>query len=65
MRRASTNLSRFAGRVVAFYYKRGTAEQHTKEGKNAIKWTRLSDIQAAMSPFPCSTSAMRRRADLF
>ncbi len=37
-----TNLSRPAERVVAFYNKRGTAEQHTKEGKNAIKWTRLS-----------------------
>ncbi len=31
-----------AERVVAFYNKRGTAEQWIKEGKNAIKWTRLS-----------------------
>ena len=37
-----TYLSRPAERVVAFYNKRGTAEQHIKEGKNAIKWTRLS-----------------------
>ena len=37
-----TNLSRRAERVVAFYNKRGTAEQWIKEGKNAIKWTRLS-----------------------
>jgi len=37
-----TNLSRPANRVVAFYNHRGTAEQHIKEGKNAIKWTRLS-----------------------
>ena len=37
-----TNLSRPAERVVAFYNKRGTAEQWIKEGKNAIKWTRLS-----------------------
>ncbi len=37
-----TNLSRPAGRVVAFYNQRGTAEQHIKEGKNAINWTRLS-----------------------
>ena len=37
-----TNLSRPAGRVVAFYNRRGTAEQHIKEGKNAIRWTRLS-----------------------
>ncbi len=37
-----TNLSRPAERVLAFYNRRGTAEQHIKEGKNAIKWTRLS-----------------------
>ena len=37
-----TNLSRPSGRVVAFYNHRGTAEQYIKEGKNAIKWTRLS-----------------------
>jgi hypothetical protein len=37
-----TNLSRSAERVVAFYNQRGTAEQWIKEGKNAIKWTRLS-----------------------
>ncbi len=37
-----TNLSRTAERVVAFYNQRGTAEQHIKEGKNAINWTRLS-----------------------
>jgi len=28
--------------IVAFYNQRGTAEQWMKEGKNAIKWTRLS-----------------------
>src|SRR6202011_3373800 len=37
-----TNLARPAERVVAFYNQRGTAEQWIKEGKNAIKWTRLS-----------------------
>jgi hypothetical protein len=37
-----TNLSRSAERVVAFYNQRGMAEQHIKEGKNAINWTRLS-----------------------
>ncbi len=37
-----TNLSRPAERVVGFYNQRGTAEQYIKEGKNAIKWTRLS-----------------------
>jgi hypothetical protein len=33
---------RSAEGIVAFYNKRGTAEQHIKEGKGAIKWTRLS-----------------------
>ena len=37
-----TNLSRPAERVVTFYNQRGTAEQWIKEGKNAVKWTRLS-----------------------
>jgi len=37
-----TNLSRPAERVVAFYNQCGTAEQWIKEGRNALKWTRLS-----------------------
>ena len=37
-----TNLSRPAERMMAFYNQRGEAEQYIKEGKNAIKWTRLS-----------------------
>jgi hypothetical protein len=37
-----TNLARPVERIVAFYNQRGTAEQWIKEGKNAIKWTRLS-----------------------
>ncbi len=37
-----TNLRRSAHRVVQFYNGRGTAEQWIKEGKNAVKWTRLS-----------------------
>jgi hypothetical protein len=37
-----TNLSRPAERIVAFYNQRGTCEQWIKEGKGAIKWTRLS-----------------------
>src|SRR5262245_31084061 len=36
------DMSRPAERVVAFYNKRGTCEQWVKEGKGAIKWTRLS-----------------------
>lgn len=37
-----SNLNRLAERVVAFYNQRGTAEQWIKEGKKAIRWTRLS-----------------------
>jgi hypothetical protein len=37
-----TNLRRYAQDVVAFYNGRGTAEQWIKEGKQALKWTRLS-----------------------
>ena len=37
-----TNLSYSSKKIVGFYNKRGTAEQWIKEGKGAIKWTRLS-----------------------
>jgi hypothetical protein len=37
-----TNLRRSNEGVVKFYNGRGTAEQWIKEGKNAVKWTRLS-----------------------
>jgi hypothetical protein len=37
-----TNMARRTERVVAFYNQRGTCEQWIKEGKGAIKWTRLS-----------------------
>jgi len=37
-----TNLTWWSKNVVSFYNGRGTAEQWIKEGKNAVKWTRLS-----------------------
>jgi hypothetical protein len=37
-----TNLTRPAERVSKFYNGRGTAEQWIREGKNALRWTRLS-----------------------
>jgi hypothetical protein len=37
-----TNLERPAKRVVRFYNQRGTAEPWIKQGKTAVKWTRLS-----------------------
>src|SRR4028119_2458593 len=51
-----TNLRRSPKRVVKFYNGRGTAEQWIKEGKNALKWARLScrrfrDNQARLQLF--------------
>src|SRR5215218_5828749 len=38
----ATNLTRPAERISKFYNGRGTAEQWIREGKNALRWTRLS-----------------------
>jgi hypothetical protein len=37
-----TNLTWAARMVTHFYNQRGTAEQRSKEGKYALRWTRLS-----------------------
>jgi len=37
-----TNMAGHAKSIVRFYNKRGTSEQWIKEGKNAVKWTKLS-----------------------
>ena len=37
-----TNLRRKPRQIAKFYNGRGTAEQWIKEGKNAVKWTKLS-----------------------
>ena len=37
-----TNLAKHSKNVVKFYNGRSTAEQWIKEGKNAVKWTKLS-----------------------
>ena len=42
-------------RVVAFYDQRGTCEQWIKEGKDAIKWTRLT----VPTPMPCMAASLR------
>ena len=42
-----TNRSLPNERVLAFYNDRGTAEQQKKEGKHALKWTRLSCMRFA------------------
>jgi hypothetical protein len=51
-----TNLNKRPKNVVKFYNGRGTAEQWIKEGKNAVKWTKLScrtfkDNQARLQLF--------------
>jgi hypothetical protein len=51
-----TNLTWRSKRVVRFYNCRGTAERWIKEGKNAVKWTKLScrtfkDNQARLQLF--------------
>ena len=51
-----TNLSWRSKNVVEFYNGRGTAEQWIKEGKHAVKWTKLScrtfrDNQARLQLF--------------
>jgi Transposase DDE domain group 1 len=53
-----TNLARPAERIVAFYNQRGTAEQWIKEGKGAIKWTRLSCRSFADQRRPPSAPAL-------
>ena len=51
-----TNLNEPSRSVAKFYHGRGTAEQWIKEGKNAVKWTKLScrtfkDNQARLQLF--------------
>jgi hypothetical protein len=53
-----TNLSRPPERVVAFYNKRGTCEQWIKEGKGAIKWTRLLCCSFAANAVPLQIHAL-------
>ena len=56
-----TNMSRPAERVVAFYNKRGTCEQWIKEGKGAIKWTRLSCRTFAANATSTSRARLQSR----
>jgi hypothetical protein len=43
--------------VVKFYNGRGTAEQWIKEGKNALRWARLSCSPAADDAERCALPA--------
>jgi hypothetical protein len=55
-RRRPPNPARPAERVVAFYNQRSTAEQWIKEGKGAVKWTRLLYRTFAATLMPCASS---------
>ena len=66
-----TNLRWKSSNVVKFYNKRGTAEQWIKEGKYALKWTRLSchdlvDNQVRLQLFAlaCNLGNLLRRLAL-
>jgi hypothetical protein len=55
--------------VIKFYNGRGTAEQWIKEGKNALKWTRLScrrfrDNQARLQMFALAYNLSRSKTDV-
>src|SRR5262245_23968373 len=55
-------MSRPAERVVAFYNKRGTCEQWIKEGKGAIKWTRVvSNVRRQRGAAPASCARPPRQ----
>jgi hypothetical protein len=55
-----TNMTRPAERVTLFSNQRGTAEQHSKEGKNAITWTRLSCRRFAANAVRLQLHALAR-----
>jgi hypothetical protein len=60
-----TNLARLAERVVAFYNQRDTAEQWIKQGKGAIKWTRLSCRTFAANAVRLQLHALAYKLDNF
>jgi hypothetical protein len=56
-------LPRPAERIVGFYNHRGTCEQWVKEGKGAIKWTRLSCRAFAKQPAGAEFQGLLREVD--
>jgi hypothetical protein len=58
-----TNRSLPNERVLAFYNGRGTAEQHIKEGKYALKWTRLSCMRFVANAVRLQLHALAYKRD--
>lgn len=66
-----TNLPMEPQDVLGFYNQRGTAEQHIKEGKYAINWTRLSckrfrdnEVRLQLHALAYNLGSFLKRADL-
>ncbi|MEO0991650.1 MAG: IS1380 family transposase, partial [Pseudomonadota bacterium] len=66
-----TNLPMDLDWVIRFYNQRGTAEQHIKEGKQAINWTRLSckgmaqnEIRLQLHALACNLGVFLQGIDL-
>jgi len=66
-----TNLPMEPDWVIRFYNRRGTAEQHIKEGKYAINWTRLSckrfrdnEVRLQLHALAYNLGSFLKRADL-
>ena len=66
-----TNLPMEPDWVVRFYNRRGTTEQHIKEGKQAINWTRLSckgmvqnEVRLQRHALACNLGVFLQGADL-
>ena len=60
-----TNMARPAENVVTFYNKRGACEQWIKEGKGAIRWTRLSCRSFAANAVRLQPHALAYNLDNF
>jgi hypothetical protein len=66
-----TNLPMDPDWIVHFYNQRGTAEQHIKEGRQAINWTRLSckgmeqnEVRLQLHALACNLGVFLQVADL-
>ena len=60
-----TNLPMEPDWIIHFYNQRGTAEQHIKEGKQAINWTRLSCMGMAQNEVRLQLHALAYNLGVF
>ena len=51
--------------IIRFYNQRGTAEQHIKEGKQAINWTRLSCVGMSQNEIRLQLHALAYNLGVF